>query len=249
MKTLLPIILGLMVCLPFGALKTVAQATARITNETPTVVYTFSAHVGDTANIRVERLSGNLIPRLIIRPTAGEGRLIRSNVLSEERETQLDYEFMAAGSYELIVTRKDAEDGTTTGDYLLWVQGISITEPYVPILNSLPQFRQPAIIVGATTVYEGSIDANAPAVYYLVQLTAGETFSVTMERLDGDLRPTLVLANEMLSQVVLRGNIAIETEATLRGTVNESGWYVLVAARFDAEQGVTSGRYRLTITS
>jgi len=209
------------------------------------VLYTLSANAGDTVVIHVERASGDLIPFLALR--GANNRVIRSDVSATGRDAGLEYAFTEGGSYELTVTRIDAEEGTTTGDYVLSISGVPLTTRVVPNLQ-LIAFEHPALmVVERDTVFAGTCDDLTPSSYYLIYMRAGETVEARMEQSDGDLRPTLVLMDLALTRLIARGNIAEATESTLQATITETGWYALIAARFDIEQGTTSGRYRLTI--
>lgn len=224
-----------------------AQAVSgRVSAEQPTVVYALSASSGSTITVHVERSSGDLIPFLALRG-ANNRVIARSDVTATGRTAALDYTFIETGDYELTVTRMDADTGTTTGDFILSISGVSVTSAGFPSSLGLSAFDQPAVLVTQSRTFEAAADAVTSSTYYLFYLRAGQSLDASMERIDGDLRPTLVLTDVTLSRIIARGNIALENQSTLQVTIAETGWYSLVAARFDLDLGTTAGRYRLSI--
>jgi hypothetical protein len=67
-----------------------------------------------------------------------------------------------------------------------------------------------------------------------------------MERKDGDLQPLLGLLDTD-NKLVQRGE-SKETVSTIRVQVDKAGWYLLTATRFDIDEGITKGKYQLTLS-
>lgn len=234
----------LLAVLVVAAFPTQAQRHGRITTTAFQVEYPVSAEAGETISVTMTRTSGDLIPFVAIMDAEGTRVFARSDVALTGRQAVLSYTTEAAGSFVVIASRIDVGDGTTTGDYLLDISrgNSSLYSPLLPWGTSAPPA---SVLQGTQGMIEGKIDDGANVAYYLVRLQAGERFRAALERLDGDLQPILTLLT-LDEKVVQRGNMDADTRAVLVTTIEESGWYLLAAARFDVDLGTTSGRYRLT---
>lgn len=221
-----------------------AQNVDRITNDAPVVTYEISVRSGETVVITMSRVSGDLVPFLAFKPPTGT--LIRQEADESGERAVLTYEVTRTGRYTLSATRQDAEDGTTTGDFILTIEGAaSIDDRYSPI------FVEPAQVLRSTGTldgtYEGSISNSAYVTYYLANLQRGT--QLTMIATSDTLEPSLVLLNlEGRTEARGRDSVSVDGQSQQSLTVNlPTGWYVIVTTRFDFDLGITQGDYQLII--
>ncbi|MEP7293991.1 MAG: PPC domain-containing protein, partial [Chloroflexota bacterium] len=90
-----------------------------ISSEVYALFYQFSGTEGDTIAIRVERMSGDLDPILVLRDAGDTPLPGGANDDADEttRDARLTYTLPATGQYVIAVTRFGVRDGTTTGDF------------------------------------------------------------------------------------------------------------------------------------
>lgn len=95
--------------------------------------------------------------------------------------------------------------------------------------------------------YDDTITNRDVTRTYMMTGEQGDTLTVSMRRLSGDLVPILALQDESQNFVARSQPDATNSFATLEYTFQESGRFTLYATRFDVEQGTTQGDYYLTI--
>ncbi len=130
------------------------------------------------------------------------------------------------------------------GDALLANRG-SITSPSQQQRAS--QGGDILIVYEQTLV--GTISDEVWAQFYQFQGGAGDTITITVERITGNLDPVLVLRNS--NDVNLTTNDDAEEGqfnlSQITYTLPEDGRYVIAVTRFGIRDGVTVGDYRLTL--
>lgn len=206
--------------------------------------YDFDAQRGDIVNIRLETIAGDLDPLLIL--VDADGELIAQNDDSEvplgsPRDSNLqDIVIPESNTYTVIATRFQQQLGTSTGTFnlTLEIEPAAVTDEGDTVLLSY----------GDT--HEGRLNNDVFSQQFVFQATAGDTVTIIMERQTGDLDPYLELFNP-LAQLIAENDDAA-TGSRNAGIINlripESGQYIIVASRFQQENGTTQGTYRLTLT-
>ncbi len=103
------------------------------------------------------------------------------------------------------------------------------------------------IVYGQTLV--GTISDEVWAQFYQFQGSEGDTVTITVERITGNLDPVLVLRNS--DDVNLATNDDAEEGlynlSRITYTLPEDGRYVIAVTRFGIRDGITVGDYRLTL--
>ncbi|GAB1422355.1 hypothetical protein MASR2M15_25840 [Anaerolineales bacterium] len=94
--------------------------TDKITNEVYAHFYQLQANAGETYIIKVETLTGNLDPMLVIRNEQDQNLALNDDS-GDSKNATLTYTFEESGRYIIAVTRYGLRDGTSTGDFRLSV--------------------------------------------------------------------------------------------------------------------------------
>jgi hypothetical protein len=223
-----------------------AQWNARITNEQPIITVRLHAVSGSTLTATMTRTSGDLVPFLAL---VQNSSILQRSLTQVKSRTELTFQFTADGDYDLIATRLDAEEGTTTGDFILTIEGAEATNPTIQTSPNatLPKYNTPAIVFELGQTLEGIINDEVPATRYLLYAPIDSLITVHLEQRDGDLQPSLVILS-LDDQFIQRGSLEA-TESTAVFQANQANWYVITATRFDVESGTTHGSYRITATA
>lgn len=96
-------------------------------------------------------------------------------------------------------------------------------------------------------VVEDQIDNQNYYDEWLMNALAGETVTITMETLSGDLDPYLAVLTPDGQTVLAEDDDSLGgTNATITYTFPEEGNYTIIATRYDVENGFSTGSYRLT---
>ncbi len=110
-----------------------------------------------------------------------------------------------------------------------------------------------ALAVGSTVI--GTINAAQPTVDYPLTLAAGETVTITLERMSGDLDPLLVLLGPDGAELARNDDAAppagdSDLNARIAGfSAPQAGTYTVRATRFFEGQGLSGGDFRLSVTA
>ncbi|NDJ87074.1 MAG: hypothetical protein GYB66_14440 [Chloroflexi bacterium] len=107
----------------------------------------------------------------------------------------------------------------------------------------------PTIEYGETVT--GTI-TNANSLYgYCFDATAGDELTIDMVATSGDLDTYLVLADPFLEEIFAENDDVATggTDSQISFTIPSSGTYLVVATRFDFDEGASSGGFRLTLAA
>lgn len=93
--------------------------TGTISSEVYALFYQFTGSAGDVIDVRVERLTGNLDPVIVLRDAADNPLpdAVNDDADSSTQDARLIYTLPTDGTYIIAVTRFGVKDGTTTGDF------------------------------------------------------------------------------------------------------------------------------------
>jgi len=212
-----------------------------ITNQIPARYYRLDARQNDVISLRMERIGSNLDTFLAITDADGTELITNDDIeLGVIQNSRIDnFLIPATGTYYIVATRYERDEGITTGDYRLILD--SDDNPFEDIPTDVLR-----IAYGDTVT--GTVDDVTPEIRYAFWGTEGETITVSMLRTNGNLDPLLRLLGTSGTTIVTdddggNGNNAQITEYTLAN----SGIHTIVATRYLGE-GINSGAYALTIT-
>lgn len=98
--------------------------------------------------------------------------------------------------------------------------------------------------------HAGTITNETSATGFCFEAEAGDQLSVAMERTSGDLDPLLILLNAETNETLASNDDRAQGERDARVTYTTfvAGTYAIIATRYQAEAGSTTGEFRLTLT-
>ena len=212
-----------------------------ITNQISARYYRLEARQNDVISLRMERTSSNLDTFLAITDADGNELITNDDIEPGFQNSRIDnFLIPANGTYFIIATRYEREDGLTTGEYRLILD--SDGNPFEDISGDVLR-----IAYGSTVT--GNIDDVTPEIRYVFWGTAGETVTISMLRTGGDLDPLLRLLGTSGATIATDDDSGSNNNAEIAAyTLANSGIHTIVATRF-LGQSVNSGAYALTITA
>lgn len=135
----------------------------------------------------------------------------------------------------------------------------AVQELYGPPNGTTPTATNPDINTGSPAnnvpteedVVEvaGTIDNSQPYEIWDIEVTAGESVTVTMAATGGNLDAYIGILNPNLSEVLIENDdFGNSTDAQVTYTFTQPGTYSVVATRYGFEDGTSSGSYALTFS-
>lgn len=198
-----------------------------LSNEQPAKYYRFEARTNDLITIRMNRLTGNLDPFLVL-ANAGVQELVFDDDSGGGQNAEIrQYIIPADGIYYIIATRLDREAGTTVGSYRLELQNLGNA------FDGVPEGLQR---IGYGSTVTGSIDDTTPEIIYAFWGVEGEVVTVSMNRGDGDLDPVVSILNSDQRPVVSDDDSGSGQDARIdRYVIPVTGTYYVRATRYSGE--------------
>lgn len=100
---------------------------------------------------------------------------------------------------------------------------------------------------GSDEVVEGNLDNNTYYETWTIDVVAGETVTLVMEAINGDLDAYLAVLTPDGETVLAEDDDSRGgTDSQITYTFPTTGDYVIIATRYDFEEGFSTGTYRLT---
>jgi Flp pilus assembly protein TadD len=217
-----------------------------IEGEEGVVEYQFEAQRGDVVNIRMNALSGDLDPLLILLGPGGREIARNDDDPQRERDSYLEGVILPVdGIYTIHATRFQEDLGSTSGTFNLELH--LITPGVGQNVTPLPVGGD---VIALNEVVEGNITDEEFRVMYRIELRADSLINIRMDVTDGDLDPLVILLDP-------RGQeIARNDDDEQRGGPNAflrrfrvlaDGVYTVVATRFQEDLGSTTGDFELEV--
>jgi hypothetical protein len=213
--------------------------TGQIDDNAPTETWTFPVKGNDVISIQVMRVSGTLVPQIVLADSSGKEIVNANHDNTFAQATIETVQVPAAGTYNIVVSRLDEANGKTAGQYQL----------IVFLLGTGPDH----IDVNLTHIFDTSDGAggNLDNLHWAKDFSFGgqhEYFRITVYREGGSLMPTLTVFDD-------KGNILKQAGPNSDGDVSVLDvllpptccLYVVRVARKDNEKGTTQGQFRLKI--
>lgn len=221
--------------------------TGTISNANPLVRYRFRGEAGDTVTITQSAISGDLDSYILLVDTSG-------NVVAQDdnsagnNNAQVSTRLSTSGEYFVIATRRGQDQGITAGDFIL-----ELASDAPP--RSLPTSRPnpptdyadfPEISYGQTVA--GEIGDAIYLQAYVFYGNAGDPVVITMDGADG-LDSLLYLLDDQRIPLAEDDDISDTIkDARIEYTLPQDGYYGIIATRYDQENGLTRGRYELSLS-
>lgn len=200
-----------------------------ITAERAQIWYLFEARADDLITLSLNRTGGNLDPFLVLLDSnLTELAAVDDIVDGQQRDSLISgYRIPSDGLYFAIATRFERQAGTTIGRYRL-----SLTREGNAFDTVDPKIERITYNASVGGVLNAAITERRYAFYG----NGGDTITAVVNRVDGDLAPTLRLIDEM-GGTILEGNAAAANAVIPRITLPQSGLYTLVIGRTSGAGG------------
>ncbi|PJF45148.1 MAG: hypothetical protein CUN55_00435 [Phototrophicales bacterium] len=218
-----------------------------ITDAIPIVRYRFAGNIGDPITISMATVSGDLDAYLLLVDASG-------NIIAEDdnsgnnTDAQLSLELPSTSDYFIIATRRGQETGLTSGEFVL-----ALTSSAPPRVGSVSRPPVPEEFVGLSTIDIGSTVTGriSNAVYqefYVFYGEAGDALTITLEAAEGsELDPLLILLDQNRIPVDENDDDGDSQNSRLDVTLPQTGYYAIVATRYELAEGSTQGAYTLSL--
>jgi hypothetical protein len=219
--------------------------TGEITNERYEQFYRFSGRQNDTVTISMIRSgSASLDPLLVLANTALQEIASNDDSFGTQNATIENFTLPADGTYYIIATRYQRAGGTSTGGFTLELESASAGG--ASTFTGVPQGAAP-LTYGSSA--SGVINDESPQTLYSFQGNGGDTVSVIMTRMDGNLDSYVSILDSELRELVSDDDSGGDQNARIdRFTLPETGTYYIRASRFSGAGLPTSGGYLLVLT-
>ncbi|HVU12559.1 MAG TPA: hypothetical protein VHD90_14850 [Phototrophicaceae bacterium] len=194
----------------------------------------------DRVQVTVQRTSGNLIPEVQILDATGQSVADSYGADKSYATAQIDDTTLStAGTFTVEVSRKDDENGVTTGGYSLVV---------TPLGTADDNPNNTTVIgdVQADTPVDGEVTATHWLQVYTYTAQAGDTLDVTAKRTGGTLAP-VVYVLDANGQTLETGYNSYDSADTGNFDLNAAGQYTIEVSRYNDQKGDTLGTYELTV--
>jgi hypothetical protein len=216
-----------------------------ISDDAPQAYYTFRAEPGDVVTVRMQRMSGNLDPALLITDSAGVIVAENDDMFNPANPGTLDAQIAGltlpeGGVYVIIATRFGGEMGASQGTFVLTLErGTGVT---------LGRTARTPIPLQPGQTAQGEITASRFEVWYRFDGRAGQTVTIRAVRASGDLDPLIQLLDG--DQTVLSENDDSEgtQNSRIAGFVLPAdGPYLILVTRYQRAAGTTTGAFTLSL--
>lgn len=200
-----------------------------LTDERFIKYYVFQARQNDLVSVSMSRSRGTLDAFLAI-ADANLRELVTDDDGGGGQNAKIDgFLIPADGTYYIVATRLDREQGTTRGSYKLELQSLGNAFDGVP--DGLQR------ITYGTTI-TGRVDRITPEVMFAFYGEAGDAVTASLNRSDGDLDPVIQILNENQSVVTQDDDNGEGQNARIaRYVLPRSGIYYIRATRFSGTDG------------
>ena len=214
--------------------------------------YRFRGSAGDTVTVTMSRAGGDLNSYLFLLDENGQVLYEDDDSGGENGNARMTYTLPADGSYLIQATRFGQEQGTTSGSYLLELFSDS-PPPAEPAEPDIPAEYAglPKISIGETV--EATLSDARYMDVYVFNGTAGDSIVIEMESLNkgesNALDPLLILLDAQRVPLAEHDDIVDgqERDSRIEFVLPETGYYAIVATRFEQAEGASSGPYALML--
>jgi hypothetical protein len=194
-----------------------------LTAERYQIWYIFEARADDLITLNLNRTSGNLDPFLVLLDSNLTELAVHDDIVDGTQRDSLisGYRIPSDGFYFAIATRFERQAGTTIGRYRL-----TLTREGNAFDTVDPEIER----ITYNSSVGGLLNAAITERRYAFYGNGGDTITAVVNRVDGDLAPTIRLIDEA-GGTILEGNAAAANAVIPRITLPQSGLYTLVIGR------------------
>lgn len=204
-------------------------AENEITNQYWQKFFSFDARQDDLISVQVDRISGSLDAFVIIADRNLQ-ELASDDDGGGGQNSKIDqFRIPEDGRYYVIVTRMDRQAGPTEGKYRLSLQSLGNA------FDGVPEGTQR---IGYGTTITGRIDEITPELNFAFFGMKGDAITISLNRGDGDLDPTVALLNSEQTVITQDDDSGEGQNARItRYVLTQSGTYYIRAMRFSGTDG------------
>jgi hypothetical protein len=222
-------------------------ASGNISNTNPNRRYRFFGFAGDQVAISMETVSGDLDSYLLLLDSSGTTLAQDDNSGAGETDALLETTLPARGEYFIIATRRGQDQGFTAGNYLLRLDSDAPPRAVPTEEAVLPQIYADFPLIAYGDTFSGEITNASFLNVYVFQGNAGDTVEISM-RSEGSLDPLLFLLDEERIPLAENDDIADgNQDSQIQFELPRTGYYGIVATRFEQAEGNTIGTYELSL--
>ena len=219
-------------------------ASGEITNSSFSQTWMLTSASADRLTVRVERISGNLLPDVSILNATDQQIAQSYGTDRTGAAAQIDnYTLPGAGTYKVLVQRVDGGTGITQGKYSITVTPRATAEDNPNNTVSLGEITAGIPINGELTGTQWyqrySFNAGGEDVIRVTGKRTGGTLYPEVEILDANGKP-------LTAGYTDSGNGDIAQINTF--TLPQAGAYTIAMSRYQRFNGETTGTYELSVT-
>ncbi|HEX3052397.1 MAG TPA: PPC domain-containing protein, partial [Aggregatilineaceae bacterium] len=226
-----------------------------IDNNVPAVTYRFFGSAGDNVTISMSRVGGDLDSYLYLFDSNGQPLFEDNDSGGTDGNARIVFSLPADGAYLIMATRLGQTQGTTSGSYLLDL----LSDAAPPVVQPTAAPTLPADYADFPTIaydqtVEGQITASKFLEVYVFEGNQDDAIIIEMNSQNADqtngLDPMMVLLDDSRIPLIENDDIVDGEvrDSRIEFTLPKTGYYAIVATRFDQEQGTSEGGYTLTLT-
>lgn len=221
-------------------------ARGNISNTSSSQRFRFRGGNGDVVTFSMTTVNGDLDAYLLLVDASGN-LIAEDNDGGQDTDAQMTVTLPADGEYFIIATRNGQEQGLTAGEFVL---AMTSSAPPRPLQDdTMPEdfTAFPLLRYGDSTT--GRITDVVFQELYVFYGQAGDAVDIAMEAASGSvLDPLLVLLDADRIPVADNDDTENSQNARIVTTLPQTGYYAIVATRFELAEGLTEGEYNLTLT-
>lgn len=220
-----------------------------IDNATPQIEYTFEAQEGDRITIQMDTTDGELDPMILLLDPAGVQIAFNDDDPSSDTGNALlqNFEIPADGVYTIVATRFRRESGTSSGSFILRL--MLSEEVAAPTPTPAPP-PPPGNAITYGQAVRGTISNSNPRMTFNLVAQAGDVINIRMTAISGNLDTLIILESDTGAELAQNDDDPTRagTDSFLREfTIPADGVYRIVATRFRAENGTTTGDFAMVV--
>ena len=223
----------------------------------PAVTYRFSGSAGDAVTITMSRAGGDLNSYLYLLDEQGQLLYEDNDSGGDNGDAQINFTLPDDGIYLIVATRLGQAQGTTSGSYLLALSSDATPPPPVATEQTepvLPPDYEPFPVITYGQTGQGELSSAKFMDIYVFLGQQGDPITIDLVSMNSDeangLDPLVVLLDDGRIPLIENDDIVdgVDRNSHLEYTLPRTGYYAIVATRYDQDTGTTAGPYELTLS-
>lgn len=222
-------------------------ANGAISNTVPLQRYRFQGAAGDIVTITMSAVSGDLDSYLLLADTSGTSIAQNDNVIEGTTDAELTVTLPEDREYFIIATRRGQEQGITAGNFILTLASDSPPRVLPSGSGQLPAEFEGLPQLNYGQSIGGEINNAAFINFYVFYGEQGDHVEINMES-TSTLDPLLILLDDGRIPLAEHDDLTDTNKNSLiEFQLPRTGYYAVVATRFDQAEGLSQGTYELSL--